>query len=130
VEAAPSRPFADGGRLPPPQVVIKGLPSHDELTDLARQQRTSVEGYCRKQADRERKRAGEVEAQIASTEACSADLLNAQREAEAVGNYGQIAKLQDELDTIERELEQAFDELHEIEERAELWERMIDNLAL
>jgi hypothetical protein len=71
---------------------VEGLPSYEELTELARQQRTSVEGYCRKQAERERKRAGEVEAKIEAIELRSAELLNSQREAETVGNYGDIAK--------------------------------------
>jgi ATP-binding cassette subfamily F protein 3 len=112
--------------MPTPRIAIDGLPSLAELTDLARQQRTSVEGYCRKQADRERKRAAETEAKIEKIELGSAELLARQRAADAAGNFGEVTKLQVGIEHAGQELECAFDELHEIEERVEDWERMID----
>jgi ATP-binding cassette subfamily F protein 3 len=101
-----------------------GLPSLHELVELARQQRTSVEGYCRKQAERERRRAAEIEQRIEEIEQRSAELLQQQRDADAAGKYAEIGKLQEELDTLEHELERAFDELHEVEERAASWEEL------
>ncbi|MDQ3023246.1 MAG: ABC-F family ATP-binding cassette domain-containing protein [bacterium] len=125
VGAAASRP-EDGDKLSPPQESVGGLPTIPELTELARQQRTSVEGYCRKQSERERKRADETEQCIEDIELRSAELVLQQRDADATGKYAEIGVLQEQIDTLEHELEQAFEELHEIEERAESWERLAD----
>jgi ATP-binding cassette subfamily F protein 3 len=105
-----------------------GLPALDELAELARQQRTSVEGYCRKQAERERKRAADVEQRIEQIEARSAELLAQQREADNAGKYAELGKLQEAIDDSEVELERAFDELHEIELQVEAWEQLIDGV--
>lgn len=86
----------------------------------------SVEGYCRKQAERERRRASDVEARIEQIEARSAELLTRQRAADSEGSYAEVARLQDELEATELELEQAFEELHEVEIAVEQWEQLID----
>jgi ATP-binding cassette, subfamily F, member 3 len=115
-------------RLAPTGDESTGIPglTWAELEELARRQRSSVEGYARKQAEREDRRAGEIETRIEALEARSAELQRAQREADAAGRYADLTRLQAELDELEQELEQAFDELHSVQERGDAWRDLAD----
>ncbi len=93
----------------------------DDVQVLAKQGRTSVEAYINRQLDRAKRKAAEVEARIAALEEQVAELAQAQREADARGEYGGVMRLQEQLDALHSESSGLFDELHDAETASEAW---------
>jgi ABC-type multidrug transport system ATPase subunit len=96
----------------------------EELQALAKQGRTSVAGYISRQLDRSGRKVSEIEQQIAALEAQSAELKHSQRLADTRGEYGEVMRLQQQLDAA-REQSDAL--LHEYTDAAalhEAWEEL------
>jgi ATP-binding cassette, subfamily F, member 3 len=97
------------------------LMTPEDVQALARQGRTSVEAYINRQLDRAKRKAGEIEAQIAALEQQALELAAAQREADARGEYGAVMRLQEQLDALNGDTSSLFDELHDAETASEAW---------
>ncbi|MCC7479107.1 ABC-F family ATP-binding cassette domain-containing protein [bacterium] len=120
---APPQPGRSSGAAMPARRAEAGtgLPSPEQLAELARAERCSPPQYCRKQLQRLEKRGMEMEALIEAGEEAIAELEAQQRSADAGGEYTKIASLQEQIDARRRELDGLYSELEQNMSSIEAW---------
>lgn len=98
--------------------------SLEELQALAKAGRTSVEAYVNRQLDRARRKAEDIEQRIGALEAQAAALTQAQREADARGEYGRVMELQAQIDAQRGEIDAQLHEFAAADALREAWEEL------
>ncbi len=121
VAAAPGREQATASRATPAGAARAGLPSPEHLLELARAERCSRPQYCRRQLQRLEKRGMEMEAQIEAGEEQIMACEQQQRDADARGEFTQIARLQEQIDEQRSKLDALYSELEQNMTSIEAW---------
>ncbi|MBN2082222.1 ABC-F family ATP-binding cassette domain-containing protein [bacterium] len=88
---------------------------------LARDARTSVDGYIAKQLQRVEAKAEAIEDEIAALEDQTGELQQLQGEAAARQEYDRLAELQSEIDGLTAEINGRFSELEELQPVLDAW---------
>jgi ATP-binding cassette subfamily F protein 3 len=120
----------DGGAAPGPSLAAPqtaaevALLDAEQLQALARQARTSVEGYVAKQCGRAQRCLAELEAQVAAAEAELRRMLDRQRKADSAGQYEEVMRLEQELQDGRAALEALFDGLAKAADEFERWQTL------
>ncbi len=99
-----------------------------ELEQLAREARTNVEGYCRRQQEKVEQRIARVELEIEELEAELRRLADEQHSAADRNDYAKITALQEQIDRTARERDSVFASLEPLIDEADLWQGRLDHL--
>jgi len=92
-----------------------------DIEALAREARTSVDGYIAKQRQRLEAKAESIEDEIAALEERINILQAEQHEADKAQRYDRLAELQAEIDKLSEEINGKFNELEEIQPLIDAW---------
>ncbi|MCB1220019.1 MAG: ATP-binding cassette domain-containing protein [Planctomycetales bacterium] len=108
-----------------------GNAEDDEWTMLeqaAKEARTNVEGYCRRQQEKVEQRIAQVELTIEELERRIRQLADEQHSVDAASDYERIATLQLQIDELGNERDEVFGSLEPLIEEADLWQGRITQL--